>query len=184
MRARAVWCGLLLIGVAGCSPVNREQLTKEVLKADPEFAMVLDKRRELSSRIETLKQELALKRTTINQKIGQLRKDLSTAAANGRAKTNEVKQRIEPDRQRLQLALTEASNELRVKREQRAELGRRIAQARKALKSATALPVQEQAARETQLNELVRDAGRLDQEMIGIKAHLRLLKVKLLLIKL
>ncbi len=184
MRAAAVWIGLGLLGVSGCSPINREQLTKEVLKADPEFADVLDKHRELSSRVETLKQELALKRTTINQKVEQLRKDLASASTSYRAKTREVLHRMEPDRQRLQIALTEASNELRVKREQRAGVGREIARVRKGLKSASTLSPKEQAAREAQLNELVRDADRLDQEMAGMKGYLRLLKVKLLLIKL
>lgn len=184
MRIAIVCVSLAFLWGGGCSPANREQLAKEVVRADPEFADVLEKHRELSNRIETYKQELTLKRTTIQQKIDQLQKDLAAATANFRIKSAEVSHRIDPDRERLQLALTSASNELRVKREQRAGLGRQMAQVKKGLKSAGANADPNRAKREAELAEMARDAGRLDQEMTAIKQHLRLLKIKLLLIKL
>jgi hypothetical protein len=176
---------LLVVGMASCAPANREDLVKEVLKADPEFSSVLEKQRELTSRIQTYERELALKRSTIERSIAQLRKDLATAAASTRAKTAEVKKRMEPDRQRLTLALSMSSEELRAKRIQRAGLGRSIAQLRKALNSKDAAwTEQERARQQAQLDEMLQDAARLDQEMAGLKQNVRLLKIKLLLIKL
>lgn len=170
-----------VVAVAGCAPANREDLTKEVLRADPEFASVLEKHRQLTSRIETYQRELALKRSTVERNIEQLRKDLVAAVAGVRAKTADVKKKMDPDRQRLEGELTQAVQELREQQTQRASLGRQIARQRKALKNAAA---PESARQEAQLNEMLADAKRLDHEMAVIKAHIRLLKIKLLLIKL
>ena len=176
---------LLVLGTASCAPANREELTKEVLKMDPEFSAVLEKHRELTSRIETYERELALKRSTIEKSIAQLRKDLAAAAASTSAKTAEVKKRMEPDRQRLTLALSMSSEELRAKRIQRASLGRSIAQLRKALNNKDATwTEQERARQQGQIDEMLQDAARLDKEMDGLKQNARLLKIKLLLIKL
>ena len=176
---------LLLTWVAGCAPASREELTKEVLKRDPDFAAVLEKHRELSNRVETYQRELALKRATIEQSVAQLRKELAAAAAGARTKTAAVKQQMEPDRQRLELALSMASEELRAKRVQRSGLGRSIARLRKALSGeGTAWSADERARQETQIQEMLHDAKRLDQEMAALTAHLRLLKIKLVLIKL
>ena len=173
---------LLFAGVvAGCAPANREGLTKEVLKADPEFASVLVKHHQLASRIETYQRELALKRSTVERNITQLRKDLLTAVTSVRAKTADVKKKMEPDEQRLEGELAQAVGELREKQSQRAILGRQIAQQRKTLKVST---TSERSRQEAQLNEMLGDARRLDHELTVIKAHTRLLKVKLLLIQL
>ena len=177
---------ILLVFLAGCAPpANREQLAQEVLKADPAFSDVLDKHRELTNRLQTFERELALKRKTVDESIAQLRRDLASATATVRTKTQELKGRMEPDRQRLSLALSLASEELRTKQIQRASLGRSVAQLRKSLKSQAAPMVpQERGHWQAQLDELLTDAARLDQELAGLKAHVRLLKVKLLLIKL
>jgi len=176
---------LLAAGLASCAPANRDDLIKEVLKADPEFSTVLEKHRELSSRIETAKRELELKRGTIERSIAQLRKDLSAAAASTNTKTSEIKSRMGSDIQRLTMALSMSSDELRAKRIQRASLGRSIAQLRKALNNKDAAWTPEERARQqAQLDEMLKDTARLDGEMIGLKQHVRLLKIKLLLIKL
>ena len=176
---------LCAVSAASCAPAKREDLVKEVLKADPEFSTVLEKHRELSSRVETANRELELKRTTIEHNIAQLRKDLAAAAASARAKTAEIKKRIEPDQERLTMALSLSSDELRAKRIQRASLGRSIAQLRKSLtRQDNPGTPQERARQQTQLDEMLKDAARLDGEMTGLKQHVRLLKIKLLLIKL
>ncbi len=179
----ALW---VLFGVAGCSPpANRAQLTKEVLAADPDFGAVLDKHRELMSRIETYRRELELKRTTIQREIDQRQKELASAAASVREKTEKTKGQMEPERQRLGLALSMAGEELRKKRDQRTSLGRQIAQLRKAAKSpnATWTP-EERAKQQAGIDGLLQQAAKLDQEMVALKSTIRLLKVKLLLIKL
>jgi hypothetical protein len=176
---------LLAIGAASCAPAKRDDLVKEVLKADPEFSSVLEKHRELNSRMETAKRELELKRTTIERSIAQLRKDLAAAATSTRAKTSEITKRMEPDQQRLTMALSLSSDELRAKRIQRASLGRSIAQLRKSLSRQDSPETpQERTRQQAQLDEMLRDAARLDGEMTGLKQHVRLLKIKLLLIKL
>ena len=175
----------VLLWTTGCSPVNREELTNEVLTADPTFASVLDKHRELANRIETYERELALKRGTVEQTIAQMRKDLAASAATVRNKTAETKKRMEPDRERVERALSLAGEELRAKQIQRASLGRSMSQLRKALHNARAVWTEaERSRQEAQIDEMRRDDARLDQEMAAMKAHMRLLKIKLLLIKL
>ena len=176
---------VLLVWGASCAPANREELVKDVLKVDPEFSSVLDKHQELKSRIDTYERELALKRSTTERTIAQMRKDLAAAVANVRAKTVDVKRKVEPDRQRLELALSMASGELHTTQVQRSSLGRSITTLRKSLASKDAMwTAQERARQQAQLDEMLRDAARLDQEMTAIKQHVRLLKIKLLLIKL
>ena len=180
------FAALLVTGLlSGCTRTNREDLVKEVAKADPEFGAVLDKHRELSNRIETYERELALKRTTVDRTITQLRRDLSAATDSVRNKTAEAKKKMEPDRRRLALALSMAAEELQAKRVQRASLGRQITQLRKAVKTGGATwSEDERSQQEAKVTEMLRDAKRLDQEMDALKQHVRLIKIKLLLIKL
>lgn len=176
----------LLVGLIGCAPpANRDQLAKEVLAVDPDFAMALDKHQELSNRIETYQRELALKRSAVERNIAQMRQDLAETVAKIRAKTADVKKRMEPDRQRLELVLSLASEELRSRRAVRSSLGRVMAQLRKAAKGGEApWTPEERAEQEARLHEMAQDAGRIDQEIATLKAHVRLLKIKLLLIRL
>ena len=177
---------LLITWLGGCAPAaNREGLTKEVLKADPEFSSVLKKHRELANSIETFERELSLKRSTVEQTIKHMRKDLAATTATVRGKTDDLRKRIEPERQRLELALSMAGEELKAKQAQRASLGRSIAQLKKAVKTASAAWTEEERSRqEAQAQEMLRDAARLDQELAAMREHIRLLKIKLLLIKL
>ena len=182
---------LLLLSLAvtgmppGCSPANRDQLARDVLRADPSFVQVLQKHRELTNRIETYKRELALKRATIDRTIAQLRKDLATATEAARRKTADTQRLMKPDRERLKLAISMAAQELRAKQAQRAGLGRSMAKLRKAIKTPDGpWTAEEQTRHEQQMQEMLRDAERLDQEMAAMKSHLRLLQMKLLLIKL
>ena len=183
---RPFLCGLLLFGLTSCGvPANREELAKQILKTDPAFASVLDRHRELASKIDTYERELALKRSTVQRTIDQLRKDLIAATATVRSKTADAKKRMEPEQERLKLALSMAGEELRAKRAQRASLGRSISQLKKAVKNAgSAWSAEEHAHQEAQVDDMVKDAKRLDQEMDVMKEHVRLLKVKLLLINL
>lgn len=179
-------CSLILLVLSGCGPLpNREQLAKEVLREDPEFASVLDKQRTLSNRITTYERELALKRGTIEHTMAQLRRELASATANAKGKIAEVKKQMEPDRRRMALALSMAGEELRAKRFQRSSLARSIAQLRKAGSAPPAGSAgADSAAQQAQREELARDAKRLDQEITAIAAHMRLLKIKILLIRL
>ena len=187
MRLFLVLLSLTFTGMpSGCSPVNRDQLARDVLRADPSFVQVLQKHRELTNRIETYTRELALKRATIDRTMAQLRKDLAMATEAARRKTEDTRRLMRPDRERLKLALSMAAQELRAKQAQRASLGRLMAQLRKAMKGAEgpSWTAQEQARHEQQMQEMLHDTTRLDQEMAAMKSHLRLLQTKLLLIKL
>jgi hypothetical protein len=176
----------LIAGVAGCAPpATREQLAKEVVAQDPDFAAVIQKHKDIASRIQTYDRELALKRSTVENAIQQLRADLAGATTGIKLKINETKKRMEPDRQRLETALARASQELKTKRSQRAALGREISQYRKSVSSARTGPTPEDRRRhEERLEEMLRDAKRFDMELASLKEHVRLLKIKLLLIKL
>ena len=183
----AHWMGSLFLGLtlSGCAPTSREELTKEVLREDPSFAQVLDWHRELTNRIDTYQRELALKRKTVDENIAQLRRELAASSATVKNKTDELKKRLQPEREKLEVDLSLAGEELRAKQTQRASLGRSIVEIRKSLKSQSAvLSAEERDRQEAQMDEMIGDAERLDQEMDAIKAHLRLLKIKLLLIKL
>ena len=184
VMSTAVVLGMVCSG--GCSqPVNREQLLKQVLTTDPGFASVLTKHRELVKRIETYQRELALKRTTVEQSVRQLRKELTETASAVSSKIDETKRRIEPDRKRLELALFMAAEELKAKRAERASLGRSIARLRKSGKSGeTGASNDERLEQASQLQDMINDAARLDQEIIALKEHVHLIKIKLFLIKL
>jgi hypothetical protein len=171
--------------LAGCAPANRDELAKEVLAADPSFAAVLERRRELANRIDTYERELVLKRSTVEQTIRQLRQDLASSAKAVRAKTEETRTKLEPERERLAQALVRAAEELKAKRVERAAIGRSISQLRKSLTSSSVAWTDEERTRQAaSADEMVRDAARVDHELATLKAHVRLLKIKLLLMKL
>lgn len=181
-RGLALWLGLAAFS---CTPVNQAQLTKEVLKADPEFSSVLEKRRELANRIETDERVFALKRADIDRKIQQLRKELTAADAETRQKREHIKSQMEPDRTRLMEALTKASAELKAKQVERSNTGRLMAELKKGMRQTEdALSSKERAANARDIQELLANAARLDQEITALRAHVRLLKIKLMLIKL
>ena len=176
---------LLLCCAAGCAKVNREQLEQEILAADPEFSGVLDKRRELANRLQTYERELALKRTSIERNISQLRGELADVSENVKTKTAEIRKRMEPDHERISLALSLANEKLRVARTQRASVSRSATRLRKALKaSGQSWSNSEFDGKRAELQELERDAARLDHELQTLKRHVRLLRSKLLLLKL
>ncbi len=78
-----------------------------------------------------------------------------------------------------------AIEELRMKRAQRASLGRSIAKLKKTLQSAQAAwTTSEQSDRQAQLDGALREVARIDQELVALKRHLRLLKIKQTLIAL
>lgn len=156
----------------------------EVLGEDPEFAWVLERHRTIANRIETYERELALKRTTVEQNIAQLRKEFEAATEQVRKKIDETKQRLDPDRSTLQMALSQAQTELRAKQLQRSHLGRALAQLRKQGHGGSRSNESERDGHDAQRQEMLADSRRLDQEMTALRAHLRLLRIKLDLIRL
>ena len=180
---RIVISGLLIALVVGCAPTNRDELIKEALAKDPSFKAVLDKRKALDNRIETYEQELELKRTTVDRTIKQLRRDLTESVATVHKKIQHAKSQMEPDRERMNLALSKAGEELKVKRAHRASIGRQMSQLRKSLK-AEGMTDADRTRQQQQLDELSADATRVDTELKELQEHVRLLKIKLLLLKL
>ena len=181
---RSAWVILFLLAIPSCAPASRAQLEQEVLRADPGFTEALDKHRDVANRLQTYQREYALKRSAVERDIAKLRRELATASATVRHKTEEAKQRLQPERQRLKLDIAMAGEELRVKGAQRAMLGRLIARIKNALTRDAAWSAEERAQQSAQVEDMVRDAGRLDQEMQALRAHLRLLKIKLHLLQL
>lgn len=174
----------MVLVAAGCAPVNREELARRVVAADPEFAAVLDKRETLEGRISTEEKKLELVRETIQQEIAQKKKELAEKAGAVRKKIAEIKTQMQPDLDRLTAALAQASADLRAQQTQRAAIGREVAQLKKALKAAGAAWGPEQRTlQETQIAERLRDAQRIDHDIASLKDHIKLLKTKLLLVR-
>ena len=176
---------LTLFALPGCAPADRSTLVSDVLKKDPGFSSALQQRDECESRLQTAYRELALKRQTVKLTIEKLHQDLAESQQAVKQKKVQLENLLAPDRQRLELAISMAAEELRTKREQRAGIGRSMTKIRKALKDPnTNWSAQERARQETQLQEMLQDAKRLDREMAAITEHLRLLKTKLFLLQL
>ena len=171
--------------MVGCTPLKREDLVNQVLGEDPGFTQVLDKHRELATRIETCERELDVKRKAVERKIKQLRQELAEATAVARHKITEIKRLMDPDRKRIEQALSEASVKLRTAQTQRAALGRSISKLRQTLKDKQVNGTPKaRAEQEAQGEEMLRDAKRLDHEISDLKEHVRRLKMKFLLIAL
>ena len=173
-----------LSGISGClpKPVSREQLSKEVLQQDPSFAPTIEKYRSLVSRIDTYERELAVKRSAVEQNIDRLRGELQKSTQTVKRRIDETKKLMAPERQELITSLSLAEEQLRATRAQRMSVGRRMVQLRKALKGPTR-SADEKARYQTQFNDALTEAQRLDQEAIVIKDHIRLLKIKVRLVE-
>ncbi len=173
--------GVLLISGVGCGPpANPQKLREETLKIDPTFSEVLQKRDEQANRIALLEREFDLKRTQVDQKIAQLRKEVKDARVQVEQKVQKSKALLKPDVDRLHLTLSMANDERQAKRVHRSSLGRSISRLKKALKDGAA---EDQVSVERELNDLLQEAQRLDREIHALNEHVRLLKIKLLLLR-
>ncbi len=177
-----IW--MVLLGLGGCGPADLSAIKEEVLKTDPKFQAVLDEHEGYASQIETAEKEFTLKRSTVDRTIQRLRQDLAESRKAVRKKKARYRELMEPERRRVEFSMSMAREELRAKRVQRSSVGRSIARLRKALDGAdeTWSP-QERRRQEVQLEEMLRDAQRLDEEITSIKEHVRFLRLKLRLIQ-
>lgn len=181
------WLWVLLgVALSGCGPpANPQQLRQDVLNADPAFAETLNKRDEAANRIALQERELAVKRSRVDGQIAQLRQELKEATDQAAQKTRQIKAMLDPDRQRVELAYGMAAEELKAKRQQRASIGRSVSQLRKTLKDpGSGWTESERAKMDRELNDFLSETERLDQEIAGLNQHIRLLKVKRLLLRL
>jgi len=168
----------------GCAPADRTELIKEVLDTDPSFRAVLQKRDEYANRIDTLEREVALKRETVKRSIAQMRQELTQSLKTVRERKAHFRTLLEPDHERYELALAVAGEELRAKRSQQTSVNRSIAALRKTLGGAQEWSADERRRQEAQLREMERDGERLTHETDALQEHIRLLKIKLLLLRL
>ena len=170
----------------GCSNASNDKATRiEVIKADPSFAKLIEKRDDLASKVSQLQRELSLKQTQIEKQIDQLKQDLREARSQVNSKIQQTKALLDPERQNLELSLSLAENELKSKRAQRAALSRSIERLKKAIKESASLWSKDQKEKtQADLNDFIHEAKRLDVELSSLKAHDKLLKQKLALLKL
>ena len=184
IRPAALVASLTLLWTSGCSPINRDRLEQEIRRIDPAFSQTLEKHQELASRIETYQRELALKRSTVERTIAQMRKDLAASTVSVNGKVLEAKKKMEPDQERMRVELTMASEELRAKRLQRASLSRTMSQLKKAGRNTgAAWTPAERARQDAKIKDLLADLARVDRELAVLAEHVRLLKIKQLLIR-
>jgi|GEM_PF-1415356 len=193
---RGLWsvdCGLVLmlftvfgIQLPSCqrTPVDTKALRQEVLKSDPAFAAALNKHDELASRIEVLERELDLKRTQVEDQIARSRAELREATEETTRRTKEIKALLDPEAERLELALSTAREELKAKQRQRANLGRAISSLRKSIKGDSQPAGKERAPLDQELAEHLREMERLDQELAAMQQHIALLENKRRLLRL
>lgn len=172
--------------IEGCDQFqNQEKLRQEVLSADPQFAQVLQKRDQLADRMTLSKQEFAVKKGQLDGQIAKLRDELTQARRQVDQKIRQLNSQLDLDRQRLALALSMAQEEFKVKQHQRDSLGRSISRLRKALKGpGSTWTNADRAKMDRELAQLLEETTRLDQELQGLRSHLRLLKHKQALLRL
>lgn len=183
MRSRPlrVMIGVLVVSASGCGPpADPEELRKEALQADPAFATVLERRDEQANRVDLLRREFDLKRTQAEGRIAQLRKDVKDARQQVEQKIQNSLAVLKPDLDRLRLALSLANDERQAKRAQRASLSRSISRLKHAVKAGEAA---DQTSIERELHDLLQESQRLDREVRALNEHIRLLKIKLLLLR-
>ena len=166
--------------IGGCDQFqNQEKLRQEVLSADPQFAHVLQKRDQLADRMILSQREFAVKKGQLEGQIAKLRDELAQARRQADQKIRQSNGQLDADRQRLMLALSMAQEEFKAKHHQRDSLGRSISRLRKALKEPGSTWTNADRARmDRELAQLVEETTRLDQELQGLRSHLRLLKRK------
>lgn len=177
-----VMMGALIVSASGCGPpADPQQLREEALQADPGFAGVLTLRDEQANRIGLLAREFDLKRTQAEGRIAQLRKEVKDAQQQVEQKIQKSRAVLQPDIDRLRLALSMANDERQAKRAQRASLLRSIGRLKNALKTGEAA---DRTSIERELHDLLQESQRLDREVRALNEHIRLLKIKLLLLRL
>ena len=174
---------VLCLSASGCGdPQKRRQ---EALRADPQFAEVLEKRDQLADRITLLRREFAVKKHQVEGQIARLRQELTQARRQMDQKVQQLKAQLRADQERVALALSRAGEELRAKQSQRASLGRSISQLRKVLQDPSHQWTQADRTRmDRELDELLRETKRLDAELGDLDAHVHLLKIKRSLLRL
>lgn len=187
MKSRLALAALVAASAAigACDNPNTARLRESVLKADPKFSEALEKRDQLADRIRLVKHEFSVKKSQVHGQIAKLRQELSQAQRQVQQKLGQMNGQLDADRQRLALALSMAREEFKVKQQQRDSLGRSISRLRKALKE-TEPPWSEsdRSKMDRELADLLQEAKRLDQELSGLRAHVKLLKHKQTLLRL
>ena len=88
---------------------------------------------------------------------------------------------LQPDIDRLRLALSMANDERQAKRAQRASLTRSIGRLKNALKTGETA---DRTSIDRELYDFLQESQRLDREVHTLNEHIRLLKIKLLLLRL
>ncbi|MEK7214504.1 MAG: hypothetical protein AAB289_02780 [Chloroflexota bacterium] len=156
-----------------------------MLKADPKFSDALEKRDQLADRIRLVKQEFSVKKSQVHGQIAKFRQELSQAQRQAQQKLRQMNSQLDADRQRLAFALSMAHEEFKVKQQQRDSVGRSISRLRKALKEAQPpWTDSDRAKMDRELADLLQEPRRLDQELDGLRSHLKLLKHKQTLLRL
>ena len=162
-----------------------QAVKSRVLAADEKFSAPLAKHDELANQLQVLDRELQLKRTQIEDQIAKLRGELLEATKQSKQQAEQLKAQLNPEVERVELALAMAKEEQKSKRRQRGALGRSVSKLRKSIKQAQDSQAGEDPTKLSQeLTNHLEEMTRLDKELASLGQHIELLEDKRQLLKL
>ena len=106
----------------GCSPLNTAETEKKIVKYDPSFQKLLNKRNSLQCELEQKKTIFREKKQKINDKIKVMREEKLQLEKEQLSLEEQITRQIQPEKRELQKSLIEMSYQYK----QKAELGRSI----------------------------------------------------------
>lgn len=181
----SIFCAYCFLSFIGCAPRRGiEDLKKQVVEIDPSFEGVLDKKSELDSQIEVLRNELRDKRCEINSRIMELEEELRAARRQAYGSINELSSQLDPQRQMIKLRIGELMTALRTKEGLRGTLKNSFRDTKRLIENKKLeLSQSEEEKWRANLEDLNRQLSSLEEEIAVLRRQARLYKEELSLLK-
>jgi chromosome segregation ATPase len=176
---------ILPLSFLGCGPQQKPEEIKAALVAfDPSFKVVLDKKSQIDSQVETMNGEFRAKQGEINSKIMELEEELKAERKELYAKTHDLTAQLDPERQRINLK----AEELKVKltgKEARASSIRSSIKNQKGLidNKKLSLSTQEEAELQGNVEKAKQELAPLEEEITSLRREIQLYRQELNLLK-
>lgn len=171
--------------LTGCNLFNRSADVEQIIRQDPAFKEIFQKKLDLDAQITTISNELYAYREEIESKISQLKKDYVSRKADADSKLRDLKSRLNPEREELRRRLSAKAGELKIKSQELSSIKARLATLRKMLTSKDAITLKDEARHEweEELRRLELKEEPVREEIASLRDSLRLLKSELSLLK-